>query len=94
MQKYQVSIKVLGVKHIIIHSLKQKTMKISQYNWNWWFVINLLLVIAAVIITLTAGDCKTQAETYYAYKVAAILWIVTTISMIPCLYIGMKPSED
>ena len=69
-------------------------MKISQYNWNWWFVINSLLVVVAMIMTLAAGDCKTQAETDYTYNVAAILWIVITISMIPCLYIGMRQSED
>jgi hypothetical protein len=62
-------------------------MKISQYNWSWWFVLSLLVILIGMMITMVA-----QKESELA--VASGIMIVGLISMIPCLYIGCKPTEN
>ena len=62
-------------------------MKISQYNWSWWFVSSLLVILIGMMIAMV-----TQKESELV--VANSIMIVGLISMIPCLYIGCKPSEN
>ena len=57
-------------------------MKISQYNWNWWFVMNIICFITGFMFGVGGYD--------YA---ANIILIVCLVSFIPCLYIGLKPEE-
>jgi hypothetical protein len=67
-------------------------MKISQYNWNWWFVLNLLLLM--IIICLSFTSPVTQTDINFKNIFIPIGSIVLTISMLPCLYIGCKPIEN
>ena len=46
-------------------------MKISYYNWSWWFILTILTIFIGMFI-------------------ANIIIVVGLISLIPCLYIGMK----
>jgi len=62
-------------------------MKISQYNWSWWFVSSLLVILIGMMIAMV-----TQKESELV--VANGIMIVGLISMIPCLYIGCKPTEN
>ena len=58
----------------------------SQYNWCWWFVLNLVGIVIGMLIAMVA---KTTDEMW----LANIILGITTLSFIPCLYIGMKPCE-
>ena len=62
-------------------------MKISQYNWSWWFVSTLLVILIGLMIGMV-----TQKES--EMLVANIFMIVGLISFVPCLYIGCKPTKD
>lgn len=58
-------------------------MKISQYNWNWWFVMNIIGFIAGFMLGVAGKD-----------TIANIVMLIMLISFMPCLYIGMKPNEE
>jgi len=60
--------------------------RMSQYNWNWWFIINLIGIVIGMSIALVAKDTD-------ELWLADIILIITVISFIPCLYVGMKPEE-
>ena len=60
--------------------------KISQYNWNWWFIVNLIGIFIGMMIAMTA---KTTDDLW----LADIVLIITFLSFIPCLYIGMKTEK-
>jgi hypothetical protein len=62
-------------------------MKISQYNWSWWFVSSLLVILIGMMIAMVA---KSEQEE----NVSSIFLVVGLISMIPCLYVGSKPTEN
>mgnify|MGYP006266455049 CR=1 FL=1 len=65
-------------------------MKISQYNWNWWFVLSTISLIAL-------AECSTFLLVQIPEKQETIIqlsWILWTIQFIVCLYIGMKPEES
>jgi len=67
-------------------NLKQYKMKMSQYNWSWWFVLTVITLVVGMLIAMVA---KTEFEMI----LSNIILIVSLISFIPCLYIGMKPNE-
>ena len=54
----------------------------SQYNWNLWFVLNIIGFTIGFLIGM-CGDTTT----------ANIVMLIVLASFIPCLYIGMKPIE-
>jgi len=57
---------------------------ISQYNWNWWFILSIFLLFSTLFTaTVINGN---------GWATAAI--IVTLINMLYCLYIGGKTEED
>jgi hypothetical protein len=60
--------------------------RISQYNWNWWFIANLIGIVIGMSIALVA-------KTIDDLLLADIILIITAMSFIPCLYVGMKPEE-
>ncbi len=62
-------------------------MKITQYNWSWWFVITLLVILIGMMVGMVAKSEQEQL-------VSSVLMIVGSISMIPCLYVGCKPTEN
>jgi uncharacterized membrane protein YhaH (DUF805 family) len=62
-------------------------MKMSQYNWNWWFMLTLLVTLIGAMVGMVA---KNQSEVL----VSNIFMIVGLISFIPCLYIGNKPTKN
>jgi uncharacterized membrane protein YhaH (DUF805 family) len=62
-------------------------MKISQYNWSWWFVSTLLVILIGLMIGMVTNN---ESE----MLVANIFMIVGLISFVPCLYIGCKPTKD
>ena len=62
-------------------------MKISQYNWSWWFVLSLLTILIGMMIGMVAKAEKEQL-------VASVIMIVGVVSMLPCLYVGCKPTEN
>ena len=70
----------------VINKTKNK-MKISQYNWSWWFVLTIIVLTIGLMVGMVA---KTTTETI----VANIIMVVGLVSLIPCLYIGCKPSEN
>ena len=64
----------------------QNNMKMSQYNWNWWFVISTIICLMAMLLTMVA-------ESQQQYTIAAFVWVIAASSMLPCLYVGMKPMD-
>jgi hypothetical protein len=58
----------------------------SQYNWSWWFVLNLVGIFIGLFIAMVA---KQPNE----LQLAEIILSITSLSFIPCLYIGMKPGK-
>jgi apolipoprotein N-acyltransferase len=62
-------------------------MKISQYNWGWWFVSTLLVILIGMMIAMVS---QKESE----LMVSNIILIVGMISMVPCLYVGCKPTEN
>ena len=62
-------------------------MKISQHNWGVWFVSTLLVILIGMMIAMVA---QTEKELI----VSNIILIVGMISMVPCLFVGTKPSEN
>jgi uncharacterized membrane protein YhaH (DUF805 family) len=60
--------------------------RMSDYNWNWWFIVNLIGIVIGMSIALVA---KSTDDLW----LADIILIITVISFIPCLYVGMKPEE-
>ena len=62
-------------------------MKMSQYNWSWWFVITLLVMLIGMMIAMVG---KTEKE----QSIASVIMVVGLISFIPCLYIGNKPTKN
>jgi len=65
-------------------------MRVSQYNWNWWFVLSTISFILLVELSgfLPVKLTKTQDS------ILTICWIVWVLQFLPCLYIGMKPEEN
>jgi len=61
--------------------------KISQYNWNWWFASSSLVILIGMMIGMVA---QKESE----LNIASGTMIVGLVSLIPCLYIGCKPSEN
>jgi hypothetical protein len=62
-------------------------MKISQYNWGFWFISTLLLILIGLMIAMVS---QKESE----LMVSNIILIVGMISMVPCLYVGCKPTEN
>ncbi len=62
-------------------------MKMSQYNWSWWFVLTLILMVVGMLVAMEA---KTNEENICANVIMSI----SLVSMLPCLYVGMKPSKN
>lgn len=63
-----------------------KTLKnISQYNWNWWFVISIFLLFSTLFTaTVINGN-----------PIATVAIVITSINMLGCLYTGgMSNDED
>jgi hypothetical protein len=62
-------------------------MKISQYNWGFWFISTLLVILIGMMIAMVS---QKESE----LMVSNIILIVGMISMVPCLYVGCKPTEN
>lgn len=58
-------------------------MKLSQYNWNWWFVLNIIGIVVGFMFGVAGKDTA-----------ANVVMIIMLISFIPCLYVGMRPIEE
>jgi hypothetical protein len=68
-------------------------MKISQYNWNWWFVLTCISICCTIIASLIVSDVpKEQVASLNMFII--ISSVIELISLLPCLYIGMKPQEE
>lgn len=65
-------------------------MKISQYNWNWWFVMTCILLCIGLIMSLCSSETPELSDDH----IAMVILIISSISLLPCLYIGMKPNEN
>lgn len=59
-----------------------KIMKISQYNWNWWFVLTMLVISFGIVLCLCDDP------------IGDILSVIGIISLLPCLYIGLKERDE
>ena len=59
-------------------------MKMSQYNWSWWFVSTLLLMLVGMLVSI---DAKTSSQIICA----DVIMVIGLVSLFPCLYVGMKP---
>lgn len=60
--------------------------KISQYNWSWWFVLTLILMVVGLLVGV-------EAETSSQVICADVILGISLVSMLPCLYVGMKPLD-
>jgi len=65
-------------------------MNIKQYNWNWWFVLS---TISFILLVDFSGFLPVKLTTTQD-SILTICWIVWVLQVLPCLYIGMKPSEE
>jgi len=55
----------------------------SQYNWNWWFVLSVIGLLVGMMGIMVG-------EHIFSTRIV----VVSSISSIGCLYVGMKPEED
>jgi hypothetical protein len=58
----------------------------SSYNWSWWFVLNLVGIAIGMLLAMVAKDTND-------IWLSNLVMCITTLSLIPCLYIGMKPGK-
>jgi hypothetical protein len=66
--------------------------KISQYNWNWWFILTVLLLLTGMCCAAMYDELpENQKPGVKLYM--DISAIVGLVSLLPCLYIGLKPTE-
>lgn len=59
----------------------------KQYNWSWWFVLTTITLVAGMLVAMVA---TTDTERWYANGILSI----SLVSLIPCLYVGMKPTKE
>lgn len=69
-----------------------KLNKISQYDWNWWFILNLILLFVIICLSFTTPVTKTDIE--FKSIFIPISSVIFVISILPCLYIGCKPCNQ
>jgi hypothetical protein len=62
-------------------------MKMSDYNWNWWFVLNIIALTIGLMVGMIAKNVN-------EVMVSNIILGCAMVSFIPCMYIGCKPSKD
>jgi hypothetical protein len=62
-------------------------MKMSQYNWNWWFMSTILVMLIGAMINM-------GAKNQYEVLTSNIVMVIGLISFIPCLYVGNKPTKN
>jgi hypothetical protein len=62
-------------------------MKISQHNWNFWFV-------STIIVMMIGFMGATCGKTANEIMVSNIIMVIGLISFIPCLYFGTKPTDN
>ena len=58
-------------------------MKISQHNWNWWFIITIIMLIGCFQSVMVGYDSPTITA----------LSVISFISLLACLYVGTKPAN-
>lgn len=85
LKKLKILIKKLKI--LIFLKIDFKMKNISQYNWQVWFISTVLLCIIACILFMTSKQSCDDTQT----QIAAVLLIISGISLIPCMYIGCKP---
>ena len=61
-------------------------MKMSDYTWSWWFVLNIIALIIGLLIGMVGNESE--------MGIANAIIICTMVSFVPCLYIGMKPEKS
>ena len=61
--------------------------KITQFNWEVWFLSTVVIAIASCILFM----CSNQSFNDPVTQVAVGLLLISGISIIPCMYIGCKP---
>jgi uncharacterized membrane protein YhaH (DUF805 family) len=61
-------------------------MKMSDYNWNWWFVLTIIVLFCGLLVAMVGNN---QSE----IEVGNNIIIISIISLVPCLYIGCKPEK-
>jgi len=59
----------------------------KQYNWSWWFVLTTIILVSGMLVAMVA---TTITEIWYANGIL----IIGMVSLIPCLYVGMKPTKE
>jgi hypothetical protein len=67
-------------------------MKISQYDWNWWFVLTCISICCTIIASLIVSTAPKEDVANLELFII-ISSVIELISLLPCLYIGMKPQE-
>jgi hypothetical protein len=68
-------------------------MKISQYDWNWWFVLTCISICCTIIASLIVSDVpKEQVASLNMFII--ISSVIELMSLLSCLYIGMKSEEE
>ena len=65
-------------------------MKMTQYNWNWWFVLS---TIGFIVLVNLSGFLPIQLPEENEISLT-IFWIIWFLQFLVCMYIGMKPSDD
>jgi hypothetical protein len=57
---------------------------ISEYNWNWWFVLTVLIGSIGVVMQMSPANDTQQI-------IANWMVGISVVSILPCIYVGMKP---
>jgi hypothetical protein len=71
-------------------------MKISDYNWMWWFILSCLLLVVCFIMQMTAHDTMHQMqdierESIGYYSKLGLYFSI--LNLLVCLYLGCKPKK-
>ena len=62
-------------------------MKMNQYKWSWWFMLSIIGLMVGMFVYMVA---KSDQEKFWS----DVITIASVVSFVPCLYVGMKPTED
>ena len=65
-------------------------MKMTQYNWNWWFVLS---TIGFIVLVDLSGFLPIQLPKNVEMYIT-ISWFLWIIQFLVCMYKGLKPSDD
>lgn len=65
----------------------------KQHNWEFWFFSNLILLLIVMVSGMCIGEAAIEDRVMFKNIISYGSFILF-FSLIPCLYVGSKPSKN